>query len=206
MTDIQGINLEELLADIGPNFVTPQLDQVTSAQNNQKAKVLSEIIIRALADSLTDPIQKEILHDGEVHNIRFVNVEPLLVGPWANISLVLLALSYGEQATIIEAVYPKRLQLNAKAFAVAFTQGLKQTQVTIEQDSELIDRVDSANAGIAMILAILKDTGYIPHADEIKKNQSAMRDLVEANKEREEYQKGFEKAQVVSKNRDQHSR
>lgn len=203
MTDSQDINLEELLADIGPNLVTPHLDRVTSAQNNQKAKVLSEIIITALADSLTDPIQKEILHDGEVHNIRFINVEPLLVGPWANISLVLLALSYGEQATIIEAVYPKRLQLNAKAFAVAFTQGLKQTRVTVEQDGELIDRLDSANAGIAMVLAILKDTGYVPHADEIQKNRTAMQDLVEANKKREEYQNSLRRSQEVAKNRDQ---
>lgn len=203
MTDTHEINLEEMLADIGPNLVTPHLDQLTSAQNNQKAKVLSEIIITSLADSLTDPIQKEILHEGEIHHIRFVNVEPLLVGPWANLSLVLLSLSYGEQATIIDAVYPKRLQLNAKAFAVAFTKGLNIAQVTVEQDSELIDRVDSANAGIAMILAILKDTGHIPHADEIQKNRTAMRELVEANKEREEYQKNLAKSKEVAKKRDQ---
>lgn len=203
MTEAQSIDLDELLADIGPNIVTPELDKVTSAQNNQKAKVLSEIIVTALADSLTDPIQKEILHDGEVHNIRFVNVEPLLIGPWANISLVLLTLSYGEQATIIEAVYPKRLQLNAKAFALAFTKGLKQTELTVEEDSELIDRVESANAGIAMILAILEDTGYIPHADEIDKNRSAMRELVETNKKRADYKKSFERSQELAKNKDQ---
>lgn len=196
------LNLEELLKDMGPNLVTPHLDKVTSEENNQKPKVLAELIITGLADALKDPIQKEILHDGQIHSVRFVNVEPLLKGPWAIISLVLLTLSYGEQATIIEAIYPKRLQLTAKSFAVAFTKELKQIQMEVEQDSELVDRIDSANAGIAMVLAILKNTGYIPHADEIEKNKRAMHDLVQASKERDSYQKGSKRSQELLKAKD----
>lgn len=196
------LNLEELLSDIGPNLVTPHLDEVLNKGNDRKPKEIARLIITGLADTMEDPIQKEILHDGDIHNIRFVNVEPLLKGPWAVISLMLLSLSYGEQATIIEAIYPDRLQLTAKSFAVAFTQGMKQAQVTVKQDGELVDRVDSANAGIAMILSILKKTDHIPHADEIEKNRTAMADLVAASKERDQYQKDFEKSQDLSKGRD----
>lgn len=196
------INLEELLSDIGPNLVSPYLDEVQAEDNEKKPKKIAELIITGLADSMGDPIQKEILHDGDIHNVRFVNVEPLLRGPWAMISLMLLSLSYGEQATIIEAIYPDRLQLTAKSFAVAFTQGLKQAQVTVKQDSALIDRVDSANAGIAMIISMLKDTGYVPHADEIRKNRSKMDELVEASKKRKQYKESFDKSQEISKGRD----
>lgn len=196
------LNLEELLSDICPNLVTPHLDKITGVGNDRKPKEIAELIIVGMANSVEDPIQKEIMHDGAIHNIRFVNVDPLLKGPWASISLMLLSLSYGEQATIIEAIYPDRLQLTAKSFAVAFTQGLKQTKVTVKQDGELVDRVDSANAGIAMILSILKKTGTIPHADEVEKSRSAMDNLVAASKERDEYRKDFEKSQDLSKSKD----
>lgn len=196
------INLDELIGDIKPNYVTPQLDKVTSAPNNRKAKVIAELMMTGMVDSITDPIQKEILHNGEIHSVRYVNIEPLLNGPWATISLLLLNLSYGEQSTIIEALYPERLQLYAKTFAVIFTPELQQKTITIHQDEELLERIDNANAGIAMILAIIKKTGFIPHADEINKNRQAMEDLVKITNERERFKKSSKRAQDAAKHND----
>ena len=64
------------------------------------------------------------------------------------LSLMLLQLSYGEQSTLIEALYPKNLQLCAKSFAVVFTPELKTNTVILKQDKELIDGIESANAGL----------------------------------------------------------
>jgi len=198
------INLDELLGDIVPNLVTPRLDEITALPNNKKPKLIAEMIITGLADALTDPVNKEIIHEGDVHLIRFVNVEPLLHGSWAMISLMLLSLSYGEQSTIIEAIYPKRLQLPAKAFAVVFTPDLKQTSVTVKQDEEIVKKIDSANAGIAMILALLDRTskGAIPHADEINKNKQSMASLVDTLNERDKYKQQFQSSQDANKYRD----
>lgn len=198
------INLDELLGDIVPNLVTPRLDDITALPNNKKPKLIAELIITGLADALTDPVNKEIIHEGDVHLIRFVNVEPLLHGSWAMISLMLLSLSYGEQSTIIEAIYPKRLQLPAKAFAVVFTPDLKQTSVTVKQDEEIVKKIDSANAGIAMILALLNrtSTGTIPHADEISKNKQSMASLVDTLNERDKYKQQFQSSQDANKYRD----
>lgn len=206
MSNYEGeINLDVLLGDIVPNLVTPQLDKVTAIPNNKKPKLIAEMIITGLADTITDPVNKEIVHDGDIHHIRFVNVEPLLHGSWAIISLMLLSLSYGEQSTIIEAIYPKRLQLNAKAFAVVFSSDLKQRSVTVKQDEEIVKKVDSANAGIAMILALMERTssnGSIPHADEISKNQRSMTGLVDTLNERNKYKNQFESSQEANKHRD----
>lgn len=203
MQDYEGkIDLDKLIGDIEPNLVTPRLDEIVALPNSKRPKQLAEIIITGMVDAVTDPVNKEIVHDGDIHHIRFVNIEPLLEGHWATISLLLLTLSYGEQSTIIEAIYPARLQLHAKAFAVVFTPDMKSKTVTIKQDDELIDKVDSANAGIAMIIALLKKTGFVPHADEINKNQDAMESLVETMRERDKYQKKHNKAQSAAKSRD----
>lgn len=199
------IDLDELIGDIVPNLVTPNLDKVASLPNNKKPKLIAELIITGLANSITDPVNREIVHDGDIHHIRFVNVEPLLHGSWALISLMLLSLSYGEQSTIIEAIYPKRLQLPAKAFAVVFTPDLRQTSVTVKQDEEIVKKIDSANAGIAMILALLERTsngGAIPHADEITKNQRSMSNLVDTLNERNKYKKQLKASQDANKHRD----
>lgn len=200
------INLDELLGDIVPNLVAPKLDEVLSVANSKKPKMIAELIMEGLANSVKDPVNKEIVHDGDIHHIRFVNVEPLLHGSWATISLMMLSLSYGEQSTIIEAIYPKRIQLHAKAFAVVFTSDLKQTSVTVKQDEEIVKKIDSANAGIAMILALIGQTstssGTIPHADEIDKNQKSMATLVDTLHERNKYQKQFTSSQQTSKHRD----
>lgn len=195
--------LEEMLVDIRPNYVTPHLSEVTSQPNNKKAKVLAGFIIQGMVDSIKEPVQREIIHNGEIHSIRYVNIEPLLDGPWATISLLLLSLSYGEQSTIIEALYPPRLQLNAKSFAVIFTPELKQTTITLKQDDALLDEMKMANAGIAHVLAIVKTIGTIPHADEIRKNLTVMRQISKDGNKRDSYKKTIEKSQDANKHQDQ---
>lgn len=201
--EITSSTLEEMLGDIRPNYVTPHLSEVTSQPNNKKAKVLASFIMQGMVDSLKEPVQREIIHNGEIHSVRYVNIEPLLDGPWATISLLLLSLSYGEQSTIIEALYPPRLQLNAKSFAVIFTPELKQTTITLKQDDKLMDELKIANVGIAHILAIVKTIGTIPHADEIRKNLGTMRQIAHDGNKRDGYKKAIDKSQDANKHQDQ---
>lgn len=202
----QELNLEDLLSDVTPSMVTPDLGHIMEANSKSRPKLIAHLIIRGMANSLKNPVKKEIIHDGDIHTIHYVNVEPLCTGSWAMISLMLLNLSFGEQSTIIETLYPSNLQLCAKAFAAVFTPELKGTQVIVKQDEELLKGVESANAGIAMILSLLKNVGTIPHADEINKNKDAMQKLVESMKERDRYHKDYNRSQDAAKHQDGMSR
>lgn len=200
--DDMGLNLEELLGDMTPSLVTPHLASITAANSRTRPKLIAELIIQGMAKSLKNPVKKEIIHDGEIHTIHYVNVEPLCTGSWAMLSLMLLHLSYGEQSTIIEALYPKNLQLCAKAFAAVFTAELKSNTVILKQDEELLNGIEQANAGIAIIMSLLKHVGTIPHADEINKNKQAMQKLVESARTRDKYHKDYAKAQETAKHKD----
>lgn len=198
----EDFNLEELLAGITPSVVTPHLGEILSANSKSRPKLIAHLIIRGMANGQKHLTKKEILHDGEIHAVHYVNVEPLCTGSWALISLLLLNLSYGEQSTIIEALYPKNLQLSAKGFAAQFTPELKSGVVVARTDEELRDGIESANAGIAMILSLLKNVGTIPHADEIDKNRERMKKLVEAGKDRAGYRNASERAEQAAKHQD----
>lgn len=200
------LNLEELLSGMTPSMVTPSLASITSANSKARPKLIAQLIIRGMAKSLKNPIKKEIIHEGEIHTIHYVDVEPLCTGSWAMISLMLLHLSFGEQSTIIEALYPSNLQLCAKAFAVVFTPELKSNTVIVKQDEQILNGIESANAGIAMILSLLKNIGTIPHADEINKNKQAMRKLVETAQARDKYQKSLKASQEAAKHQDELTR
>ena len=198
----EDLNLEELLGDVSPSIVTPSLGKIIEASSKSRPKLIAQLIIRGMAASLKNPVKKEIIHDGQIQAVRYVDVEPLCTGSWAMLSLMLLNLSYGEQSTLIEALYPGNLQLCAKAFAVVFTPELKSSPVILKQDEELMKGIESANAGIAMVLSLLKGVGTIPHADEIDKNRQAMQKLVESAKERDRYQKGHKCSQDAAKFQD----
>lgn len=193
------INLNDILDTIKPNLVTPKLKEVTNASTTKKPRILSHLIIQGMVDGITSPITKEVIHDGKLHQIRFVNVDPLLTGPWAMISLMLLSLSYGEQSTIIESIYPERAQLAAKAFAVTFTHGLGPTNIQIEPDTTLVSKIDEANAGIALILTRMNVGTTIPHADEIEKERNSMAKLVQTMNERDAYQQATKRAEDANK-------
>ena len=198
----ENINLEDLLGDVTPSLVTPHLSEISALHSKARPKKIAEYIIRGMANSLKNPVKKELLHEGEIHTIHYVNVEPLCTGSWAMLSLMLLQLSYGEQSTIIDALYPPNLQLCAKAFAIVFTPELKSNTIIVKQDEQLMDGIESANAGIAMILSLLKHVGTIPHADEINKNRQAMQKLVHTNQTREKYRREYGRSQDAAKQQD----
>lgn len=198
----ESINLEDLLGDVTPSLVTPHLSEISALHSKARPKKIAEYIIRGMANSLKNPVKKELLHEGEIHTIHYVNVEPLCTGSWAMLSLMLLQLSYGEQSTIIDAFYPPNLQLCAKAFAIVFTPELKSNTIIVKQDEQLMDGIESANAGIAMILSLLKHVGTIPHADEINKNRQVMQKLVQTNQTREKYRREYGRSQDAAKQQD----
>lgn len=198
----ENINLEDLLGDVTPSLVTPHLSEISALHSKARPKKIAEYIIRGMANSLKNPVKKELLHEGEIHTIHYVNVEPLCTGSWAMLSLMLLQLSYGEQSTIIDAFYPPNLQLCAKAFAIVFTPELKSNTIIVKQDEQLMDGIESANAGIAMILSLLKHVGTIPHADEINKNRQVMQKLVQTNQTREKYRREYGRSQDAAKQQD----
>lgn len=196
------INLDDMLKDITPSLITPKLSDILEMSAKVRPKQISYIMIRGLAASIKNPVKKDILHKGAIHTIYYVDVEPLCQGSWAMLSLMLLNLSFGEQCTLIDALYPDNLQLSAKAFAAYFTPEVKSNTVIIKQDEELLKGIESANAGIAMIISLLKNVTAIPHTDEIFKNKEAMDKLVEAARERDKYQKSYKKSQEVAKFQD----
>lgn len=196
------LNLEDLLGDVTPSLVTPHLSEISALHSKARPKKIAEYIIRGMANSLKNPVKKELLHEGEIHTIHYVNVEPLCTGSWAMLSLMLLQLSYGEQSTIIDVFYPPNLQLCAKAFAIVFTPELKSNTILVKQDEQLMEGIESANAGIAMILSLLKHVGTIPHADEINKNRQAMQKLVHTNQTREKYRREYGRSQDAAKQQD----
>lgn len=196
------INLDDMLKDITPSLITPKLSDILEMSAKVRPKQISYIMIRGLAASIKNPVKKDILHRGTIHTIYYVDVEPLCQGSWAMLSLMLLNLSFGEQCTLIDALYPDNLQLSAKAFAAYFTPEVKSNTVIIKQDEELLKGIESANAGIAMIISLLKNVTAIPHTDEIFKNKEAMDKLVEAARERDKYQKSYKKSQEAAKFQD----
>lgn len=202
MDETKQLNLEDLLGDVTPSLVTPHLSELTSLNSKARPKKIAEYIIRGMANSLKNPVKKELLHDGEIHTIHYVNVEPLCTGSWAMLSLMMLQLSYGEQSTLIDAFYPTNLQLCAKSFAIVFTPELKSNPILVQQDTQLLNGIESANAGIAMILSLLKHVGTIPHADEINKNRQTMQKLVQTNQIREKYRRAYGRSQDASKHQD----
>lgn len=144
-----------------------------------------------------DPI--DIMHDDSVKTVRFLDVEPLCEGPWAAYSLMLLSVSYGEQSVIIEALYPKGKQLAAKTFAALFSHDFPNTPR--QQDNDVLEAIANANAGIAMILAKLENSGAI-HADQIGEQLTGMQKLAKSAAERDRFRKGYEKSQQKYKKGD----
>ena len=206
---MSGFDLESIIANIKPNVVTPHLADVTAVKNPKKPHVIADLIVRNIHASLTNPVTKDVIHDGEIHKIRYFDIEPLMTGVWAEVSLMLLHLSYGEQVSVIEAIYPKQIQLTAKAFAINFTPDIKTTDIKIENDTELVDKLDSANAGIATIIAMLRkgtnngssQSSQI-HPDNIKAELANVQSLVTTQREIESYRNATKRAEAADHNRD----
>lgn len=147
MSEFNGLDLNALVEHLQPNVITPQIGTVVEASANQKPRVIAQMIIKSKMDSLMNPPTKDIVHNGKIHKIKFFDADALNSGNWAMVSLMLLHLSYGEQVMIIDTIYPEKLRLTAKAFAANFTVGSTSPTITIENDTELVDKLDSTNAG-----------------------------------------------------------
>ena len=203
MSEFNGLDLNALVEHLQPNVITPQIGTVVEASANQKPRVIAQMIIKSKMDSLTNPPTKDIVHNGKIHKIKFFDADALNSGNWAMVSLMLLHLSYGEQVMIIDTIYPEKLRLTAKAFAANFTVGSTSPTITIENDTELVDKLDSTNAGIAMIIAMLKSIGgQVTHADKILFEKSNMEAFARDAKEQAQYMQSYNRAQSAAKYQD----
>lgn len=188
------MDLSELVKDLRPNIVTPHMEEVIKANPAARGNVIARHILRGMVKQKgkIDPI--DILHGGTIQTVRFLDIEPLCEGPWAMYSLMLLNVSYGEQSVIIEALYPEKKQLTAKAFAALFSHDAPNAPRR-EQDKDVLTAVENANAGIAMILARIESNGSSLHADDIGKQRTAMQQLAASMAERDKFHKGYNKSQ-----------
>lgn len=194
------MDLSELVKDLKPNIITPHMDEVIKANPAARGNVIARCILRGMVKQRgrIDPI--DIMHGGTVQTVRFLDIEPLCEGPWAMYSLMLLNVSYGEQSTIIEALYPKKKQLMAKTFAALFSHD--SLNVSKKEDKDLLEAIENANAGIAMILAKINSNGGSLHADDIGRQRTAMQQLAQSAADRDRFHKGYNKSQQAFKNGD----
>lgn len=185
-----GLSLEDILKDVTPSVVTPNLNKFMDIKNDKKPRTLADIIVDHKMKSLTNPTTKEISHDGKIYKIKFFDITPLKRGVWCEMSIMLLNLSYNEQCQVIDALYPDDLKLTAKAFAINFTNQEKDP-VQIVEDKDIHDKLDGTNVGIAMILAMLASGGMAraAHPDIIKHYLNDIREIASAHKEAENFKR-----------------
>lgn len=185
-----GLSLEDILKDVTPSIVTPNLNKFMDIKNEKKPRTLADIIVDHKMKSLTNPTTKEISHDGKIYKIKFFDITPLKRGVWCEMSIMLLNLSYNEQCQVIDALYPDDLKLTAKAFAINFTNQEKDP-VQIVEDKDIHDKLDGTNVGIAMILAMLASGGMAraAHPDIIKHYLNDIREIASAHKDAENFKR-----------------
>ena len=185
-----GLSLEDILKDVTPSVVTPNLNKFMDIKNDKKPRTLADIIVDHKMKTLTNPTTKEISHDGKIYKIKFFDITPLKRGVWCEMSIMLLNLSYNEQCQVIDALYPDDLKLTAKAFAINFTNQEKDP-VQIVEDKDIHDKLDGTNVGIAMILAMLASGGMAraAHPDIIKHYLNDIREIASAHKEAENFKR-----------------
>lgn len=198
------LDLQELLANVKPNIVTPRLKELTDVKNDKKPKTLAQLLLKHYHDSLDNPVAKQIYHKGEVHTIRYFDIEPLMTGVWAEMSLILLNLSFAEQCDVIDALYPENAKLAAKAFAINFTKDAGSETVIPVQDEDVSDQLRSVNVGIAMILATLTTIGgqLNAHPDLIARFHQMMETVAKEAKERDQYQANLKRSEDAAHFRD----
>lgn len=212
MSEIKKLDLGTLLSSIKPSLVTPHLSDITAVNTNEKKiRVVSRLMVKSMVESFNDSpaanIPRIIMHDGKATEVRHFNVEPLITGVWPAMSLMLLQLSYGEQTTLIEALYPKTTQFTAKCFASAFTKAEgtagSTTPLEVKTDNHVDKKLDSANAGIAMILAMLGEQGLrTPHPDKVSAKAKDINDLVTEASKSESFKNATKRAQDAMQSRD----
>ncbi len=208
MQNVSEMDLGSILSGIKPSMVTPRLSELSNISNDKKLRAVANMIVEEMVKDYNkkdNNVAKVIMHDGEATEVRYFDIQPLLSGVWPAMSLMLLNLSYGEQTVLIESLYPKSAQFTAKAFAATFTITGEQPTGTlsIKADSVLEKKVDSANAGIAMIIAMMGSQGYkTPHPDKVNTELTNMNRLVEAAEEELNFKHATKRAQDAAKSQD----
>lgn len=194
------MDLAELVKDLKPNVITPHMGEVMKANPAARGNIIARHIIKAMVKQRgkIDPV--DIIHGGTVQTVRFLDVGPLCEGPWALYSLMLLNVSYGEQFTIIEALYPEKKQLMAKAFAALFSHDSPDNPK--REDNDVLDAIRDTKAGIAMILARMENNGGSLHADAVDRQLTAMQQLARSAAERDKYHNQYNKSQQAAKKGD----
>lgn len=193
------MNLNDLVKDLKPNIVTPHLEELIRANPAARGNLMARCILRGLARQRGQISPIDILHDGEIHTVRFLDIEPLCDGPWAAYSLMLLPVSFGEQCAIIETFYPKPKQLTAKTFAALFAPNAPYAPK--QRQDDVLEAIEQANAGIAMILAKLETDGAL-HADNVGKERDAMKKLADSFAARKAYREASARSQQKFKKGD----
>lgn len=190
MMDESSLDLDKLLEGVTPSMVTPQLGEITNLSNDRKPKQLARIIVTALHKRLGTPPTKEILHNGSIHQMRYFDIEPLMKGVWAEVSLLILPLSFGEQMALIDALYPVDVQLTAKAFAAHFSYNVPNSPITVKQDDTTRQLLEAVLSGVSMILATQIEAGYsIAHPDVAQKYLNDVIQTTKGRLKKEHYQK-----------------
>lgn len=205
----EDLNLDSLFKSVRPSIVTPHLGKLSTLSSEKKLREIAKLIIESMAKTYNDSeqakIAKSVLHDNEIQEFHYLRLDSLLVGVWPSISLMLLQLSYGEQSILIDSLYPKNLRFPAKTFAFVFTpeKGHKVREITVKGDPEVQAKLDSANAGIALILSELENQGYRkPHSDYIKNNLEQMQLMAQNARKEIAYKKRKQRAKEMNKYRD----
>ena len=89
--------------------------------------------------------------------------------------------------------------MRTKAFAALFSHD--SPIAPKEKDKDVLEAIEDANAGIAMILARMESSGPV-HADNVGKQRDAMRGLADSMAKRDRYRKDFERSQQAAKKGD----
>lgn len=202
-------NLNSVLNNVKPSIVTPHLADIATLTSEQKLRQISKIIIKTMVENFNKSKDAKnprvIMHEGQAIEVRYLDVNDLYVGVWPSISLMLLQLSLGEQMILIESLYPKATQLAAKKFAVTFTNIAKhKSNLELKSDPAIIDKLDSAVAGIAMLLAQMEDGGYPkPHPDRISKQEQLIQQIIKEKRRAFKHKQKLERAKERDRYHDQ---
>jgi hypothetical protein len=203
-----GFDLGALLTQIKPNILTPHLAELSNTKNEKKPRTVAQLLVKHMHQTLEKPVAKQIAHKGEIHTIRYFDIEPLMKGVWSEMSLILLNLSYAEQCDIIDALYPEDVKLTAKAFSINFTRDTVQHREIEIRDNDVSDKLDATNVGIAMILATLTTMGgsLAVHPDLIARFASTMTTVADEAKKRDQYAANMTRSENANKYQDRLSR
>lgn len=205
-------DIDSILNGIKPSIVTPHLADISNLSSEQKLRKIATLIVKNMVSEFNKSdkakIPRAITHEGQVIEVRYLDIDSLYLGVWPAVSLMMLQLSIGEQNIIIESLYPKNTQLAAKKFAITFTNHLKTgSNVEIKTDKDITDKLDNANAGIAMLLAQMAEGGYPkPHPDKIKKQQLLINELVNDTRRARAHKNALNKAKEHAKWQDKERR